>query len=208
MSWISFAQIIGTITLLAALVAIYKFFLQKPALTLSVRSRNHQLLNDETFQYGVDFYISNDGLDFAEDAYVEMEIDTDMDTADGLRISHEGTTTAFSIDLDHDCMAAHLAPELPGEYHVFSVNDIIYRNKEFQLHSGGIQLEEENICQIEYSTACRSHQPRTGTIRLRIDSDEQTISVENEQPFYLRRLLAEGIIQFHRLSRNAINSLR
>jgi len=193
---------------MVGLIAIYKFFLQRPALTVSARTGTYVKLDDGALQSSIDFYISNDGLDYAEDAYVELELEMDMDTADRQpRVSIQGTTTTSTLEFAHAYRPESITDAISGEVHKFSADGIIYRDKRFKLHSGGIVFEESGTYSIEYSTTCRSHQPRAGEIRLSVDTDEDRVTMEHNHPFRFRRSLARLVGRVRQTSYNAISYL-
>lgn len=191
---------------MAGLIAIYRFFLQRPALTVSVHPGACMPQNDGSLQVGIDFTISNDGLDYAEDAYVELELGMDMDTASREpRVSTHGTTTTSTLEFDHACRRNSLSEEIPGETHKFSADGIIYRNKRFDLHSGGVVFEESGVYSVEYSTACRSHQPQTGDIQISVDTDDHRVTARHNHPFRFRRSLARLVGRVHKLRASLLN---
>lgn len=186
------------VSAIAGFIAIYKFYLQKPALTVTARSVATASVDDEVMQSGLDFHVENAGLDFAEDAHVELDMEMEMDTADEEpQVSVQGTVGPSTLEFDHDCQPHSISGAIPGESHVFSADGIIHRNKRFKLYSGGALFEGSGVYTIEYVTACRSHQPREGEIELNVDVEEGTVSIENARPFYFRRLLIRQIQNTH-----------
>ncbi|QOS10423.1 uncharacterized protein HfgLR_01350 [Haloferax gibbonsii] len=66
--------IIGLFGLVTALIATYKFVIQRPRVLLEVKGRDSVLL-DDGIHSGLTFTLANRGLRYAEDVYVELKAD-------------------------------------------------------------------------------------------------------------------------------------
>ncbi|WP_254547361.1 hypothetical protein [Halomarina pelagica] len=66
--------VIGLFGLITALIAIYKFVIQRPRVLLEVEGRD-SFLRDDGIHSGLTFKLANRGLRYAEDVYIELRAD-------------------------------------------------------------------------------------------------------------------------------------
>lgn len=95
-----FQVVIGLFGLLTALIATYKFVIQRPRVLLEVEGRD-SILRDDGIHSGLTFTLANRGLRYAEDVYVELRAD-DWGFGEQRRRREWRVTTSAADSADED----------------------------------------------------------------------------------------------------------
>lgn len=153
--------------LLATSITVYKFYVQRPSLLIDADVVDETVTAAEATAQ-LQLYVANVGRDFAEDGYVEFEVGDWA--ADVESESDAQSTTALSVDgqpaVEQDDSERYV--------HKLFVDDIIYQGTGFKLYRITATFEPGDTCTIDYTTACRSHRPRHGTLEIRAENGTVT----------------------------------
>ncbi|MDL5362952.1 hypothetical protein [Halalkalicoccus sp. NIPERK01] len=188
------------IGLLSGAIVIYKYYLKRPYIFVDVDVLGEP---DQAEQTPILFNVVNDGRKYAEDVFIELEFEgmnilhvNDTDTSSQLltekmfgtfaeynQIIHP-KTEVFSFDEENG-----LTVDEEDVSHInwimFQINDIIYSKIGLQFTTRIGEFTDDSAT-ITYAVACRSHEPREGTIELKRDGD--TVIIESTKPSLRRRI--------------------
>lgn len=174
---IDWAPIFGA---LAAIVAIYKFFIKRPALVLQAEvdssSPNQPF---EIVSATPTLFLSNEGRDFAEDAHLEIELlDWDFHQED----DSQDISAFLDVSVDK---TGYLGS--PRTLYQISSNKPIQPRDKYKMFFGGTEFERGRCYEIEYTVSCRSHSPRTGSIVFQVGYND--VDVIHNYPTRRRRFM-------------------
>jgi hypothetical protein len=172
---IAVAPIAGAI---AAIIAIYRFFINQPALVLEadVESTSPDRAF-HTVHTTPTLFLSNEGRDFAEDAYLEMDLpDWDFEQED----DEENISTFLDVTSDR---TGYLGS--PRRLYQVTVDKPVQPRERYKMFFGGAELERNRCYELNYTISCRSHGPREGCIKFHVGHHE--VTVENTYPKRRRR---------------------
>jgi len=174
---ISIIPIFGAV---AAVIAIYRFFIKQPALVLKADVEAVSGHRPFSVVYATPtLFLANEGRDFAEDVYFEMELpDWDFEQRD----DKENISTFLDVT---DERTGYIGSPR-GVYQV-NVNKPIQPREEFKMFFGGVELERNRTYELNYTISCRSYGPREGSIKFHVGHHE--INVENNYPRRRRKHL-------------------
>lgn len=160
------APIIGAV---AAIIAIYRFVIKQPALVL--KADVDTVSSDRAFQcvhVTPKLFLANEGRDFAEDVYFEMELPDWNFEEDG---DDENISTFLDVTGER---TGYLGS--PRGFYQVNVNKPIQPREEYKMFFGGAKLERNRTYEINYTISCRSYGPREGSIKLHVGHHDVTIN--------------------------------
>lgn len=176
--------IAGLVTVGAGLIAIYVFFIKRPDLAVDLVVVGDL---DPDNQALVVFYVWNRGRRYAEDVFVSMRLDgwkleTILDDAAESMlpptVGTKWTTTPHP---------AFTEGQEGYERHNIYLEHPVYHGVEFEFAPRIVQFEPATTYHIDYLVACRSNQPRGGTIDIIVDEDGQ-VEVGSEHSTIWKRI--------------------
>ena len=167
---VAVAPIAGAI---AAIIAIYRFFIKQPALVLEADVKSTSADRPfHTVHTTPTLFLSNEGRDFAEDAYLEMDLpDWDFEQEE----DDENISTFLDVTDDR---TGYLGS--PRRLYQVTVDKPIQPREKYKMFFGGAELERNRRYELNYTISCRSHGPREGSIKFHVGHHEVTI--ENNYP--------------------------
>lgn len=170
-------------------VAIYQFILKRPALSLTADPLE---MLDEEGHIPITFSVENNGKKFAEDVFIQIA----LVNLEFIPIVTEGTESErperlleenIGIYTDYKEKSAPIV-SLSKEYsyHMFYINDIVYSGIKLPFIVRLIKIGSEEQQSIRYSIACRSHEPKHGSMTFRREGEN--VVIEPDHPSLKRRL--------------------
>lgn len=167
---IAVAPIVGVIV---GIIAIYRFFIKQPALVLEADVASTSA--DRPFQTvhtTPRLFLSNEGRDFAEDAYLEMDLpDWHFEQEE----DEENISTFLEVTSDQTGYIGS-----PRRLYQVNANKPIQPREKYKMFFGGAEFERDRCYELNYTISCRSHGPREGSIKFHVGHHE--VKVENNYP--------------------------
>ncbi|WP_233553841.1 hypothetical protein [Halococcus sp. IIIV-5B] len=164
---------------LAAVIAAYKFLIQRPQLRLITGDKTDRMIDNQVRSV-MRFNILNSGLGLAENAYVQFALDdwNFRGTGEKEPADDEGTNTG--IQLSESILETRHNDTYyigtRGEVDQIFIDDVLHMESEFQLFWGTVTLERFQTYTFEYSVACRTHGMKSGRITFHSGYDDITVT--------------------------------
>ena len=171
----------------AAVIAVYKFFIQKPAVVLKAESEAaSSTIPFDVVRATPTLFISNEGRAFADDVYLEMET---LDWSFG----RENDKVSTFLDVNSE-QTGYIGS--PRRQYQISANKPIQPKDDYKAFLGGATFERGNCYELEYTVSCRSHGPRTGSIEFH--AGYKDVNIVHNYPKCRRKYLMWIRNQLHR----------
>lgn len=171
----------------AGIIAVYKFFIQKPAVVLKAESEaTSSNMPFDVVHATPTLFISNEGRSFADDVYLKMET---------LDWSFNGERDDISTFLDVTSEETGYIGSPRRRYQI-SANKPIQPKDDYEAFLGGATFERGNCYELEYTVSCRSHGPRTGSIEFH--AGYKDVDIVHNYPKRYRKYLIWIRDQLHR----------
>lgn len=165
-------------TVLGTALAVYRFIIKRPELIFDIEIDDPYQGVDGELKIIPSLQLANVGRQYAADVHVSF-------TLHGFEFENEnegqkGPETLLEIQSER---VLHFM-FTTGERHDLYFENVIYNDDVFELFYGSIEFEDEGEYLLDYTIACRSHGPRTGSILFTVEEDR--IIVEREYPTWIR----------------------
>lgn len=187
------------VALLSSAIVIYKYYLKRPYIFLEIDAKGSP---DFAGQLPIFFTIANDGRRYTEDISIEIEfegmnllkINNDDSHIPSERFfgtfanydqTYRPPTEAFVFDEEKEGFVIDEEKASRTNWILFQINDVVYSRTGIQFTSRIVEFVDDSAT-ITYTVACRSHEPREGTIKL--ERDGETLMINSTKPTLRRRI--------------------
>lgn len=180
-------EVLALATIIAAIIAIYKFVYLRPELFVDVDIVSYHERTSHTVAI-MRLYLVNGGNRFAEDVQISFTLDAfkfenDIPATD--YVTEDYRIPETELDIRSGMKGGYIGG---GRRHDIYVENPVYEKDVMKMYFGETIFDSEGTHELKYSVACRTHGLRKGKITFEVRHNK--ITVTKNYPTLLRNLKA------------------